>query len=241
MNPSLKITVLLAEDHNVVRQGLCTLLESGSRYEVVGQARTGREAVKLAATFDPDVILMDIAMPELNGLAATQQILAHQPTARVLILSAHSDDEYIARSTAVGAVGFLEKQTSAETLLHAIETVSAGGTYFSPAITRRLAERKRRSRDRFGHAQANAARLTTREAEVLQLVAEGQANKQVAGSLGISIKTVEKHRQHLMDKLNIHETAGLTRYAMIHGIIESGVQVILIEDELAEPPDPQVG
>ena len=225
MSSVKKITVLLAEDHAVVRQGLCTLLQTEGHCEVVGQAQTGREAVTLAATLKPDVILMDIAMPELNGLSAIGQILAHNPAARVLILSAHSDDEYIERTI---AVGFLEKQTSAEILTKAIHEVAAGKIFYSPAIAKRLADEKKRPRDRDGLAKQNSARLTSREMEVLQLVAEGQANKQVAGLLGISIKTVEKHRQHLMDKLNIHETAGLTRYAMAQGIIEPGVRVTLI-------------
>jgi DNA-binding NarL/FixJ family response regulator len=170
---------------------------------------------------------MDISMPELNGLTATGQILAHNPKARVLMLSAHSDDEYVERTTAVGAVGFLEKQTSAEILIKAIHEVANGRSFYSPAIAKRMAESNRRPRGRDGHLLQNSTRLTSRELEVLQLVAEGQANKQVAGMLGISIKTVEKHRQHLMDKLDIHETAGLTRYAMSQGIIESGVQVTL--------------
>lgn len=228
MRAGKKITVILAEDHAVVRQGLRTLLESEGSYEIVGQAETGREAVLLAATLRPDVVLMDIAMPMLNGFEATRQILANNPTAKVLILSAHSDDEYVERMTAVGALGFLEKQTSAEILTTAIRAVAAGKPFFSPAIAKRLADNKQRSRDRDGLPKPNAARLTSRETEVLQLIAEGQANKQVAATLGISIKTVEKHRQHVMDKLNIHETAGLTRYAIAQGIVESGVQVTIV-------------
>jgi DNA-binding NarL/FixJ family response regulator len=228
MTTSVKIRVLLAEDHEVVRQGLCTLLEAEGHFEVVGQAQTGREAVELARSLDPDVIVMDIAMPFLNGLAATLQILSAKPTARVLILSAHSDDEYIRRMTAVGAVGFLEKQTSATILVRAICEVAAGRAFFSPAIEKRIAERKTRTRDRDGLLTPNGTRLTSRESEVLQLVAEGQANKQIAAHLGISIKTVEKHRQQVMHKLNIHETAGLTRYAIDQGIIESNVRVTII-------------
>jgi DNA-binding NarL/FixJ family response regulator len=223
-----KIAVLLAEDHAIVRQGLCKLLEAEGRFEIVGQAQTGREAVQLAATLAPDVILMDIAMPVLNGLAATQQILAANPAARVMILSAHSDDEYVERTLAGGAVGFLEKQTSAEILTKAIEEVAAGRPFFSPAIAKRLSDGKNRSLNRDGFVRTNGVRLTAREEEVLQLVAEGQANKQVAGILNISIKTVEKHRQHLMDKLNIHDTAGLTRYAIATGVIESRVQVTIV-------------
>ena len=228
MNPSKKITVLLAEDHAIVRQGLCALLNTDGHFTVVGEARTGREAVDLARTLRPDVILMDIAMPVLNGLEATRQILTANPAAKVVILSAHSDDEYIERMTAVGAVGFLEKQTSAEILTKAIHEVAKGKSFFSPIIAKRMAEGKNRSLDRDGLSKANGGRLTSREMEVLQLVAEGPANKQVAAELGISIKTVEKHRQHLMDKLAIHETAGLTRYAIAQGIIESRVQLTII-------------
>ena len=228
MNPAKKISVLLAEDHAVVRQGLRTLLETEGHFEIAGQAQTGREAVEMAARLHPDVILMDIAMPVLNGIEATRQIMAANPAAKVLSLSAHSDDEYIERVTAVGAVGFLEKQTSAEILAQAIQAVAKGKTSFSPAIAKRIAERREQTRDRDGLTKTNAGRLTSREMEVLQLVAEGSANKQVAAALGISIKTVEKHRQHLMDKLNLHETAGLTRYAIAQGIIENRVQLTIL-------------
>ena len=228
MNSTKPITVMLAEDHAIVRQGLLALLTTDGQFEMVGEARNGREAVEIAGRLRPDVILMDIAMPELNGLEAARQILAANPAARVLILSAHSDDEYIARVLDVGAAGFLEKQTSADILTKAIHEVARGKTFFSPTIAKRIADGKNRSRDRDGLQKANGDRLTSRETEVLQLVAEGHANKQVASALNISIKTVEKHRQHVMDKLNIHETAGLTRYAIAQGIIESSVQVTII-------------
>jgi DNA-binding NarL/FixJ family response regulator len=195
---------------------------------VAGEARTGREAVEMARTLRPDVILMDIAMPVLNGLEATRQILAADPAAKVVVLSAHSDDVYVERMNEAGAVGFLEKQTSAEILTKAIHEVVAGHTFFSPAIARRRRDDQSKPRDRDGLLKAHGARLTSRESEVLQLVAEGSANKQVAAELGISIKTVEKHRQHLMDKLKIHDTAGLTRYAIAQGIVESDVQVTII-------------
>jgi DNA-binding NarL/FixJ family response regulator len=164
----------------------------------------------------------------LNGLEATRQICEANPAARVLILSAHSDDEYFERATAVGATGFLEKQTSAEILLQAIQSVTQGKPFFSPAITRRITDGKNRARGRDGLATVSGVTLTSREAEVLQLVAEGHANKQIASALRISIKTVEKHRQHLMDKLNVHETAGLTRYAIGQGIIESRVKMTIL-------------
>lgn len=223
-----RITVLLADDHTVVRQGLCSLLNSDGHFQVVGEARNGRETVELAQTLHPDIILMDIAMPGLNGIEATRQILAADPTARILILSAHSDDIYVQRIQEAGAVGFLEKQTSAEILAKALHKVAAGRPFVSPVIMRRLGAAAAAPRNREGLLPANGKRLTSREHEVLQLVAEGSANKQIAAELGISIKTVEKHRQHLMDKLNIHDTAGLTRYAIAHGIIENGVHLTII-------------
>ena len=228
MKPTKQITVLLAEDHAIVRQGLTALLKADGNFTMVGEAKTGREAVEMALALKPDVILMDIAMPVLNGLEATRQILAANPAAQVIVLSAHSDDEYVDRLCAAGAVGFLEKQTSAEILTKAIREVVAGHTFFSPAIAKRLRDDQSKPRDRDGSLKAHGARLTSRESEVLQLVAEGSANTQVAAELGISIKTVEKHRQHLMDKLNIHDTAGLTRYAISAGVIESSVQLTIL-------------
>jgi DNA-binding NarL/FixJ family response regulator len=221
------ISVLLAEDHAIVRQGLCALLKAEGCFRIVGEAHSGREAVELAAELMPDVILMDIAMPVLNGLEATRQILTANPVAKIIILSAHSDDAYIERMSDAGVVGFLEKQTSAEILTKAIREVAKGGTFFSPSIARRMS-RDRQPRTREGLLKPRGHRLTARESEVLQLVAEGAANKQVAVKLGISIKTVEKHREHLMTKLNIHDTAGLTRYAISAGVIESSVQVTII-------------
>ena len=228
MTTTKQITVLLAEDHAIVRQGLSALLNADGGFKLVGEARNGREAVELAAKLKPMVILMDIAMPVLNGLEATRQILAANPAARVIVLSAHSDDEYIERMREAGVAGFLEKQTSAEVLTKAIREVGAGRAYYSPAIAKRLGATADKPRDREGMLKANGSRLTSRESEVLQLVAEGSANKQVAAELGISIKTVEKHRQHLMDKLNIHDTAGLTRYAISAGVIENSVQLTIV-------------
>ncbi|MDO8541547.1 MAG: response regulator transcription factor [Opitutaceae bacterium] len=224
-----QITVLLAEDHAIVRQGLCALLNRDAQIKIVGEAQTGREAVELAQKLQPDVILMDIAMPVLNGLEATRQILAANRAARIIILSAHSDDEYVERTTAAGVAGFLEKQTSAEILTKAITEVAKGNKFFSPSITKRMPQEQSKSRGRDGFVKRAGIRpLTSRESEVLQLVAEGSANKQVAAALGISIKTVEKHRQHLMDKLNIHDTAGLTRYSIAAGVIESSVQLTIV-------------
>ena len=221
-----RITVLLAEDHEIVREGLQRLLLAEKDIEVVGVAATGRDAVTLAKKLRPDVIVMDIAMPLLNGLEATRQVRKAIPGARVLILSAHSDDAYVEQATAIGAMGFLLKQTSSHVLSEAIRAVQKGNTFFSPSITKRL--HNHTSPAGRPPLRKRVAHLSSREMEVLQLIAEGEPNKQVAGELGISIKTVEKHRQSLMQKLNIHDVAGLTRYAISEGIIENSVQLTIV-------------
>jgi DNA-binding NarL/FixJ family response regulator len=222
------ITVLLADDHAIVREGLRALLQADGDIEVIGEAETGRQAVRLTRQLLPAVVVMDIAMPLLNGLEAARQILAALPATKVLILSAHDDDAYVERVLEIGAAGYLIKQTSALVLSKAIREAFKGNTFFSPSITRRLRLRQEHaSHGGAGRGKRNAARLTSREVEILQLVAEGRANKQAAAELGISIKTVEKHRQSLMSKLDIHDTAGLTRYAITAGLIESGVRLTI--------------
>lgn len=222
-----RITVLLADDHTIVREGFRKILDLETDIAVVGEARDGREAVAMARRLHPAVVLMDIAMPLLNGLEATRQILKALPATRVLILSAHSDEAYVANATASGAVGFLLKQDSAHEVSLAIRAVAQGGTFLAKASERgghaRLPPDRRRQ-----HPHRASDKLTSREMEVLQLVAEGKANKETAVELGIGIKTVEKHREHLMKKLDIHDTAGLTRYAIGAGIIESSVQVTIL-------------
>lgn len=228
MNTSTRITVLLADDHMIVREGLKKLLEAEKDIDVVGEAATGYRAVELGQQLRPDVVVMDIAMPQMNGLEATRQIRKAVPDAKILILSAHSDDAYVERVIALGAVGYLIKQTSAHFLSEAIHEVQKGHTYFSTVVAKRVHKRLQNSLDRKGRSKANAVSLSSREREVLQLIAEGEANKQIAASLSISIKTVEKHRDHLMRKLDIHEIAGLTRYAIETGIIESSVQLTIV-------------
>jgi two-component system, NarL family, nitrate/nitrite response regulator NarL len=223
-----RITVLLAEDHAIVREGFRKMLELENDLQVVGEAEDGRQAVAMVRKLRPDVVLMDIAMPRLNGLEATRQVLKAVPATKVLILSAHSDDAYIAEASESGAVGFLLKQTSSHIVCEAIREVQNGNTFFSPAVAGRLRLLGARSPDRAGRLQSGIARLSSREMEVLQLIAEGKANKETAAELGISIKTVEKHREKVMSKLNIHDTAGLTRYAISSGIIESRVQLIIL-------------
>jgi len=222
------ITVLLAEDHTIVREGFRKMLELEDDIEIVGEAQNGREAVAAAVKLRPDVVLMDIAMPLLNGLEATHQILKTRPEAKVLMLSAHSDDAYVDKATEMGALGFLLKQTSAHEVCRAIRDVHNGKTFFSSSISKRRDRLHPQSLDRGGNVKKAAVQLTSREMEVLQLIAEGKANKETASELGIGIKTVEKHREHLMEKLDIHDTAGLTRYAISAGIIESSVQLTIV-------------
>ncbi len=199
-----KIAVLLVDDHTVVRQGLRALLASEEDIEVIGEAENGRQAVMQARKTPPDVVVMDVAMPLLNGLEATRQILKLVPAPKVLVLTSYGDDECVEQMMQAGAAGYLIKQTAANDLLKAIREVQRGNAFFSPAIAKRLRDQ---CRDAFANGRGNKkpGELTTREAEVLQLIAEGFSNKQIAAELSISIKTVEKHRQQVMNKLNIHD------------------------------------
>ena len=223
-----RITVLLAEDHMVVREGFRKMLEQEADLEIVGEAQDGRQAVALVKKLRPAVVLMDIAMPLLNGLEAARQVLKAVPATRVIMLSAHSDDAYVKNATDSGAVGFLLKQTSAHEVCLAIREVQKGRKFFSSSISTRLGRLNLLSPDRAGLLDKKGALLTSREMEVLQLIAEGKPNKETAVVLGIGMKTVEKHREHLMEKLDIHDTAGLTRYAIGAGIIESSVQLTIV-------------
>jgi len=211
-----------------VREGFRMMIELEKDLQVIGEAQDGRQAIAAARKLRPDVVLMDIAMPGLNGLEATRQVLKAVPATKVLILSAHNDDAYVQNASESGAVGFLLKQTSAHNVCHAIREVYQGRTYFSPTVSKRRARLQPPPSGRTSEPGASSVRLTSREMEVLQLVAEGRANKAIAAELGIAMKTVEKHREHLMTKLDIHDTAGLTRYAIGAGIIESSVQLTTV-------------
>ncbi len=227
MSALAPITILLAEDHTIVREGLRHLLETEADFKVVGEAVSGRQAVEMAHELRPDVVVMDIAMPLLNGLEATRQIRRSVPETKVVILSAHSDDAYVEQAMLLGASGFVVKQTSANFLSAAIRAAHQGTTLFSPSIAKRNIHRAQKAPNRNGLLKLQTIGLTSRETEVLQLIAEGFANKQVATELGISIKTVEKHRDHLMHKLDIHDTAGLTRYAISAGIVECDIRLTI--------------
>lgn len=214
--------MLIADDHKMFREGLCRLLKFEPDISVVGEAETGRQAVDLAGKLHPDVVVMDIGMPELNGFEGTRQIISENPGIRVLVLTCYDIDEYIHRLVASGAKGYLLKDSDVSDLVEALHEVHRGNTAFSPAISQRL---QKHCREALLQSSApplrDAQSLTSRESEVLQLIAESKANKQIAVKLCISIKTVEKHRQQLMNKLNIHDTAGLTRYAITNGVIET--------------------
>ena len=231
------ISILIAEDHNVIRQGLSSLLKSEESFRVSGEAKNGREAVAMALADHPDVILMDISMPLLNGIDATRQILAANPDARIVILSAHTEDEYFEEIIKVGAFAFLNKDIPTDVLFGAIRKAADRAFSFSPSIIKRLNRKKSRSQRRDGLVKFEFPTLTPREREVLQLVAEGLSNKQSALELHISIKTVDRHRQSVMDKLDIHGTAGLTRYAISAGVIEVGARLTGAQNIFDAPPE----
>ncbi len=214
------ISVLLADDHNIVRHGLKALLIAEGDISIVAEAQTGREAVQLATQLRPEVVVMDLAMPLLNGWEATRQIVKALPSARIVVLSTYGDDEHIQQAIAAGAAAYLLKQTAAADLVKAIREVKKGNAYFSPAIAKRLREQTCRPATEGEAPKPVEPELTPREAEVLQLIAEGFANKQIAAELGLSVKTIEKHRQQVMHKLRIHDIAGLVRHAAEKGIIE---------------------
>ncbi len=227
-----KIRVLLADDHLVLRQGLRALLQTEPDIEIVGEADTGRQAVRLAKNLKPDVVIMDIAMPQLNGLEAMRQISREVPEARVLILSSYADDDYVRELTEAGAAGYLLKQADFSDVVRAIREAKKGNAFFSPTISRRLIDHYRQTLARGVPAKKQTDLLTSREVEVLQLIAEGRGNKQIAADLDISVKTVERHRQRLMKKLEIHDVAGLTRYAISKGIIEVKTPADMMRDPI---------
>lgn len=216
----LPITILLADDHNIIRSGICALLKLEPDFQIVGEATTGRQAVMLAEKLAPNILIMDLAMPLLNGVEATRQVLRNCPSVKVIALSAYDDDIHVEPVVAAGASAYLLKITAANEIIHAVREVQKGNAYFSPAIAERL---RAKSLSKLIEHRPNGGTppLTSRESEVLQLIAEGFSNKQIASELNISIKTIEKHRQSLMGKLNIHCIAGLTRHAAESGIIDT--------------------
>lgn len=214
----MSIRILLAEDHAVMRTGLRLVLERQPDFEVAAEASDGREAVSLAQKERPDVVLMDIGMPNLNGIEATRQICSTLSPCAVVILSMHSDEGYVLRALKAGAKGYLLKESAESELIAAIRAVVAGKAYFSPAVSRMLVEDYvRQLQDR--EIEDSYELLTTREREVLQLIAEGRSNKEIAAQLNVSLYTVETHRGNLMEKLNLHTVPELILYAVRKGVI----------------------
>ena len=215
MNP---IRVLLADDHNLFRQGLRRILEEQDGFEVVAEASTGLEAIDLVRQHRPDVAIMDIAMRELNGIEATAQITRHNPEIAVLILSMYSDERYVIRAVKAGARGYLLKDALEEGLIQAVVEIHAGNAYFSPEIAKLLQEARGRglSEERFDDRYEL---LTERERQLYHLLAEGRSNKEIAARLGLSLHTVETHRTRIMDKLGVHSIAELVLSAVRRGII----------------------
>jgi two-component system response regulator NreC len=208
-----KIRVFLVDDHTVVRQGLRRILESDDEIEIVGEAGDGRTAIDLVQKLRPHVVVMDVAMPELNGIEATRQILKRVEGAKILVLSMHGDDVYVRQALKAGARGYLLKDSEDLDLIKAVKAIRAGGSFFSPPVSKVVLSGYLGDKAD-GAEEDGVARLTDREREVLQLIAEGKTNKEVAHALSVSVNTVETHRKHIMEKLDLHNTAELVRFAI---------------------------
>jgi two-component system, NarL family, response regulator NreC len=214
------IRVVLAEDHTIVREGLRALLDVRDDIEVVAEVSDGRAAVEVVATHKPDVVVMDLGMPELNGVDATRQIRKEHPNTQVLILSMHSGEEYVRPAIRAGASGYLLKGSGLSDLVSAIQAVARGDAFFSPAIAKIVLFESRRT-DRPSKDPTPGDALTNREREILQLVAEGKSSPEIAKQLQLSVKTVEGHRGRIMAKLDVHHVAGLVRHAIRIGLVSA--------------------
>jgi DNA-binding NarL/FixJ family response regulator len=212
------VRILLADDHTVVRKGLRLLLESVPEFQVIADAANGRDAAALAEQHRPDVVVMDVAMPILNGIEAARQITAKQPSTAIVFLSMHGDESYVLRALKAGARAYLLKDSAEYDLIQAVKAVSEGKAFFSPAISKMLVEDYMRQLQERG-VEDSFELLTTREREVMQLLAEGKNNKEVASLLNLSLYTVETHRSNIFQKLNLHSQAELILYAIRKGVI----------------------
>ncbi len=208
-----KLRIIIADDHTLVRAGLVTLMARMNEVEVVGEANNGREAVRMVRDLNPDIALMDIAMPELNGLEAADRVHRDSPKTRVIILSMHANEEYVAQALKAGASGYLLKDAATTELEMALKAVAQGQFYLSPSISRQVV-------DSYLHGGPTGLDLLSpRQREILQLIAEGKSTRDIAEALHLSVKTIETHRAQLMERLDIHDTAGLVRYALRKGLI----------------------
>lgn len=207
--------ILVADDHNLVRAGLTALIARLPDMEIVGEAADGRQALRMVRDLTPDLVLMDIAMPGLNGLEAAERIHGIQPQTKIIILSMHANEEYVAQALKAGASGYLLKDAATAELEMALKSVSMGQFYLSPAISRQVV-------DNYLHGGPTGVDvLTPRQREILQLIAEGKSTREIAETLHLSVKTVETHRAQLMERLDIHDVAGLIRYALKKGLISA--------------------
>jgi two-component system, NarL family, response regulator NreC len=209
-----RIRILLADDHAVVRQGFKMILSAQPDMEIVGEAGNGREAVELAEQLRPDIVVMDVAMPELNGIEATRRLSASAPHSRVVALSMHKDSVYVRETLRAGARGYLLKDSPAPDLLAAVRAVASGEGFLSPAVSDAVLNDYRR------HVTNPVDMLSSREREVLQMLAEGKTNKEIAGILNLSVYTVDAHRGRIMEKLNLHSINELVRFAVRNGLID---------------------
>lgn len=212
----MNITVVLADDHKIVREGLRSILEKELRLKVIAQADNGRSAVQLVKELKPAIVIMDISMPDLNGIEATVQILQEVPSTKVIALSMHSDKKYVSEMLGAGASAYLLKDCAVDELERAIQAVLAGKIYVSPDVTGTVIEDYRRHVEQ--QKSIAASKLTVKEREVLQLIAEGNSTKEIASLLNVSIQTIDTHRQHIMEKLKLYSVAELTKYAIREGL-----------------------
>jgi DNA-binding NarL/FixJ family response regulator len=217
MNP---VRILIADDHEIVRRGLRNLLETQANWEVAGEAITGRQAVEEARRLSPDLVIMDISMPEMNGLEATRQICKIAPETQVLILSIHENEQLVHEVLEAGARGYVLKSDAGRDLIAAVESLCQHKPFFTPKISEMVLEGYLKGGSVADNYKSPQNRLTAREREIVQLLGEGQSNKEVAESLNISVKTVETHRSHIMEKLNIHSLGDLIRYAVRNHLIQ---------------------
>jgi len=217
--PGQKIRVLIADDHGIVREGIRMILAAQEDIEVVGEASTGREAVELARRMQPDVVLMDISMPDLNGIEATRRIREEMPGVQVLGLTMHEEENYVFQMLKAGGAGYVLKRAAAEDLVAAVRAAARGEVFLYPSVAK-LVVRDYLERARHQEDDASLDALTPREREILSLIAEGLTNQEIAQRLYISVKTVQTHRAHIMEKLNLHDRTELVRFAIRKGLIE---------------------
>lgn len=210
-----QIGLVIADDHTLLRDGMRALLDSTDGIKVVAEANDGLEVMEQVKKHQPDVVLMDIGMPRMNGLDATKLITQNYSNTRVLIISMHANEEYVLRALRAGAAGYILKESRKQELLHAIETVASGGTYLSPKVSRHVIDNYVQS---VGASKSPLEKLTPRQRETLKLIAEGRSSREIASMLDLSIKTVETHRTQLMERLDIHDVAGLVRFAIKSGL-----------------------